>query len=432
MKKQLNPILTALILLAVIGAVLGLYTKGLLGSKKGKGGPMGGGGPVMQPPPPEGLLTVTVTTFAGWLRPGFADGRGLRAQFNGPSALAAAPDGSLYVCDSRNHRLRRVAPDGTTTTVAGSGPVDCLPGGFADGRADQARLFNPTGVCVGRDGTVYFSDTGNHRIRKLKGGLVSTLAGGPTAQNALGFEQGGFRDGAGVQARFRYPAAMVIAESGDLLVADLGNAAVRRVKPDGSVTTVARGAPLVSPTGLALLTGGALCVADSEASALVDIVGSAAKPSPPAGGQPPRRPCAVCSLPGGAVAVADAEWHALFGTQGTTGSVLLVGFLPPTPSPGYRDGTGNVARLATPCSLAFSRGTLYVADFGNNCLRAVTGPGLDPASWQAPFDRLRRGLGGPAGARGRGPGDRGARGGRPRRPGQGGPGAGRPPTIGGR
>ena len=137
MKKQLNPILTAAILIVVIGAVLGFYTKGLLGGKKAAGRGGGGGGPAAQAPPPEGLPTVTVTTLAGWVRPGFADGKGLQARFNGPSALAAGPDGSLYVCDSRNHRLRRVTPDGTTTTVAGSGPVDCRQSALPTGRRDK-------------------------------------------------------------------------------------------------------------------------------------------------------------------------------------------------------------------------------------------------------------------------------------------------------
>jgi len=463
-KKQVNPIIGAAILIAVIGGVLGLYTRGLLGGRKLRGGGMGGGPTPMGSPPPEGLRTVIVTTLAGWVRPGYADGKGLQARFNGPSAITAAPDGSLYACDSRNHRLRRVAPDGTTTTVAGSGPVDCLPGGFADGPAEQARLSNPSGVCVGREGAVCFADTGNHRIRLLRDGRVSTLAGGPTPRDALGFERGGFRDGPGPEARFCYPAALVVTGSGDLLVADLGNQAIRQVAPDGRVSTVARGAGLKNPTGLALLAGGGLRVADSEAAALLDLTGAAVKPVPPGRvGLPPRRPCAVCLAPGGATLVADAEWHAIFGIKGASVSVLVAGHLPQRPGPGYGDGTGDAARFARPCALAYVKGTAYVADFGNNCIRAVTGPGLDPTTWESspePFGPRppRRGVpgaggggrpgggrrapggpgggpqGGPPGAAGggapRGPGGPG--GGPPgggRRPG-GGPGAGQP--FGGR
>jgi hypothetical protein len=284
--------------------------------------------------------------------------------------------------------------------------VDCLPGGFADGPAGQARLSNPSGICVGPDGAVHFSDTGNHRLRKLQGGRVSTLAGGPTPRDALGFEQGGFRDGPGPEARFRYPAALALAESGDLLVADLGNAAIRRVKPDGAVSTVARGMPLANPTGLALLPGGVLTVADSEAAALLAVSGSTARRLPPAPGLSPPRPCAVCAVPGGGLVVADAGWNALFGVQEGTASVLLAGVLPSKPAPGYRDGTGDAARFATPCSLAVSRGTLYVADFGNNCLRAVTGAGLDPAGWQPGSDHPHR-RGGRGGGGRRSPGARG-------------------------
>ena len=425
MKKQVNPIIAAVILIAVIGGVLGLYTKGLLGRKKGQMGRPGGGGPQAMAPPPHGLRTVDVGTFAGWVRPGFVDGRGLQARFNGPSAIAAAPDGSLYVCDSRNHRLRRVTPDGATTTVAGSGPVDCLPGGFADGPADGARLFNPSGVCVGRDGAIYLADTGNHRIRILRSGRVSTLAGGPTERDALGFERGGFRDGPGPEARFCYPTALAVTASGDLCVGDLGNGAIRKVTPDGRVSTVARGAALKSPTGLALLAGG-LRVADSEAAALLDVTGTAVKPVVLGQlDQPPRRPCAVCPVPGGGMVVADAEWHAIFGVTATGGCVLVAGFLPPQPGPGYRDGTGDVARFGRPCALAWAKGTLYVADFGNNCIRAIGGPGLDAAAWQAslespiPFGSRPSLQGGPEGGGPGGPGGPGG-GGRRGPPGAGG------------
>ena len=236
---------------------------------------------------------------------------------------------------------------------------------------------------MGRDGAVYFADTGNHRIRVLKNGIVSSLAGGPTERDSLGLEQGGFRDGVGTDARFRYPTALVATDSGDLLVADVGNSAIRQVALDGRVRTVAQGGPLRGPTGLAVVAAGALCVADSEAAALVSVTGSAAKIIPPASvGLPPRRPCAVCLVPGGGLAVADAEWHALFGVKGAAGSILLAGTLPSAPGPGYKDATGNKARFARPCALAYTGGVLYVADFGNNCIRAVTGSGLDPATWR--------------------------------------------------
>lgn len=378
----------------VLGAVLGLYTKGLLGRRQGEVEPMGPAGPSPpeEPPPPQGLPTVQVTTLAGYTRPGFADGQGWEAKFNGPSGIALARDGSLYVADSRNHRLRRIGRDGTTTTVAGSGPVDCLPGGFADGPAHEARLFNPSGMAVASDGTVYFADSGNHRVRALKDGAVMTVAGGPTKADELGFEEGGHRDGPAASALFRFPADVALTGGGDILVADVGNGAVRRISGDGMVTTLARSGRLGNPVSLAVLAGGAgrLAVADAEAAALLEMGAGRQPHERRLSGLAAKRPAAVCALPGGRLAVADAEWHAIYGVESSGHSVLLAGVLPEAPAPGHVDGTGAEARFAGPCALALSASTLYVADFGNNCVRALAlpevwrppAPSPEPRRWQ--------------------------------------------------
>lgn len=396
MKRQVPPVVTAIVLIIVLGAVLGLYTRGLLGTEQGEGGEMGGAPePPEAPPPPVGLSTVHVTTFAGYTRPGYADGNGWEAEFNGPSGIALAPDGSLYVADSRNHRLRRVTADGTTTTVAGSGPVDCLPGGFADGPAHQARLFNPTGLAVAADGTVYFADSGNHRIRALKDGVVTTVAGGPTEADELGMEEGGYRDGPADSALFRFPSDVALTRSGDILVSDLGNAAVRRIAQDGTVTTVAQFGGLGNPVSLVALDGQVepLIVADAEAAALFGI-GSAGRLSPRRfTGVVAKRPTAVCALPGGRLAVADAEWHTIHGVEPSGRSVLLAGILPPGPHGNHADGTGADARFAAPCALVAAGNVLYVADFGNNCIRALTLPAVwaePPPPGRSPRERWRR------------------------------------------
>lgn len=379
MKKRVSPIITALVLIVVIGVVLGLYTKGLLGGKKGEEGGGGGGGMATEPVPPTGLPTVAVTTVAGWTGPGLADGTGWDAKFNGPSGIAAAADGSLYVADSRNHRLRRVTPDGTVTTVAGAGPVDCMPGGFADGAADQARLFNPTGIAVAPDGTVYFADTGNHRIRALRNGEVTTVAGGPTEADDLGFEQGGYRDGAAAEALFRSPGDLAVEPTGAILVADLGNNALRRVAADGSVSTVAGGTRLKSPTGLAFLGASSFAVADPEAGVLLETEALPQLFARTRAGIAPKVPTGVCAINDGALAVADAEWHAVFGLTPTR-SVLLAGILPPVPAPDHRDGTGASARFSHPCAVVYANSRLYVTDFSNNCIRALT----IPPDWAVP------------------------------------------------
>jgi len=378
-KRKLSPVTTAVILILVLGAVLYAYTRGLLGGKQPGGAKMGGGGAMPSPPPPPmGLPTVRVSTFAGYVRPGFADGKGWEAKFNGPAGIAAAPDGSLYVSDSRNHRLRRVAPDGTVTTVAGSGPTDCLPGGFADGPADQARLFNPAGLAVAGDGTVYFADSGNHRIRKLKDGVVTTVAGCATPQDDVGCEQGGYRDGPATTAQFRFPAAVALEASGAILVADLGNGRLRRIS-GATVSTVPNTPALREPTALAPGPGAALQVADPGAGTLSEM-GAAGLAIHPRSGLVPKSPTGLCPLGAGDSVVVDAEWHAIYALNGAT-CVLLAGVLPPAPECGFRDGTGDVARFSGPCAAASIGNTLYVTDFGNNCIRAV----VVPPDWATPL-----------------------------------------------
>jgi sugar lactone lactonase YvrE len=96
------------------------------------------------------------------LEPGFAEGRGGKAQFHHPSAVAVDHAGYVYVADTGNHRIRRVAPDGTTTTLAG-GAV-----GHKDGQGAEAAFNGPTGIALGADGTIYVADAGNQRIRAIR------------------------------------------------------------------------------------------------------------------------------------------------------------------------------------------------------------------------------------------------------------------------
>ncbi|PYS95419.1 MAG: hypothetical protein DMF65_14185, partial [Acidobacteria bacterium] len=113
-----------------------------------------------------------VSTLAGG-REGYADGAGAAAAFDTPSALALDRDGNLYVADTANNRIRRVTPDGSVTTVAGDGTA-----GFRDGPASQAQFDSPVGVAVDEDGSVYVADTYNDRVRVLtKDGKVKTIAG---------------------------------------------------------------------------------------------------------------------------------------------------------------------------------------------------------------------------------------------------------------
>ncbi|MGZ5199169.1 MAG: gluconolaconase [Telluria sp.] len=203
----------------------------------------------------------TVSTFAGG-REGFADGAGTSAAFNTPSALALDRKGNLYVADTGNHAIRRIAPDGKVTTLAGDGTP-----GYADGKGPQARFNGPVGIAVDRAGVVYVADTYNDRIRRIApDGSVSTIAG---------VGQPGDTDGAA--AAFDTPTALAVAGDGTLFVADTGNDAVRKIAKDGTVSTFAappageRRPVLREPMGLALARDGYLYVACGSGGRILEL-----------------------------------------------------------------------------------------------------------------------------------------------------------------
>jgi sugar lactone lactonase YvrE len=207
-----------------------------------------------------------VTTLAGLPgTPGSADGTGSTARFDSPTGIAFGPDGALYVSDTGNHTVRRITLAGVVTTHAGSaGNAD-----FADGPATTARFNQPLGLAVAPDGTVFVADSGNHLIRVIAtNGTVSVLAGNP--------ETFGSADGTGTNAFFNSPVGLALAPDGTLFVSDANNFTIRRVTADGVVTTIAGAAgqdgsadgPAASarfgkPAELALAPNGTLYIADA-------------------------------------------------------------------------------------------------------------------------------------------------------------------------
>ena len=201
-----------------------------------------------------------VSTLAGG-EEGFADGIGVAAKFKNPRGIAVDMDCILYVADTGNHRIRKVAQNGVVSTLAGGGEQ-----GFADGIGDAAKFDAPHGIAVDVDCNVYVSDYGNNRIRKVAppDGAVSTLAGG----------ERGFADGIGVTAaKFDAPHGIAVDEGGVLFVADSGNNRIRKVMPDGHVCTLAGGkfgfadgsgcvAQFKIPHSVAIDATGSLYVAD--------------------------------------------------------------------------------------------------------------------------------------------------------------------------
>src|ERR1043166_8376871 len=116
----------------------------------------------------------TVTTIAGDGRPVFADGPAMNSSFRDPFDVTVADDGAVYVADVLNHRVRKIAPDGLVTRYAGTGAE-----GFADGRAEVAQFGEEiSGITIDEQGTIYVADIDNYRIRKISiSGQVTTIAG---------------------------------------------------------------------------------------------------------------------------------------------------------------------------------------------------------------------------------------------------------------
>jgi len=164
-----------------------------------------------------------VTTVAGSGTAGFTDGKTTTAQFNKPSGIALDGQGKIYVADYFNHRVRAIWK-GQVTTLAGDGTK-----GFKDGPALSARFHFPHGLAVGSKGEVYVADTNNHRIRKISGGQVSTVAGSGTE---------GFKDGPALSAMFAVPRGVALDSAGRIYVADSNNHRVRLIS-GGNVSTLA-------------------------------------------------------------------------------------------------------------------------------------------------------------------------------------------------
>jgi len=268
------------------------------------------------------LPNGTVSTLAGSTQ-GFVDGAGTAAKFNNPSGVAADSAGTVYVADYTNNRIRKVLPDGTVSTLAGSTQ------GFSDGAGSSAKFFRPAGVAVDSAGTVYVADTNNHRIRKvLSNGTVSTLAGSGVA---------GFADGVGAAAQFSSPNGVIVNSAGTVYVADTFNHRIRKILPDGTVSTLA----------------------GSGTAGFADGAGATAKFKYPEG-------VAVDSA--GTVYVADTQNHRIrkILPDGTVSTLAGSGTV------GFADGPGAIARFWSPMGVAVdSAGTVYVGDQGNHRIRKI-------------------------------------------------------------
>jgi sugar lactone lactonase YvrE len=241
---------------------------------------------------------------------------GTAAKFNLPAGIAADGRGNLYVADAGNHRIRKIViATGEVTTLAGDGTAD-----YADGTGTAAQFNQPTGIAL-YGGNLYVADSCNYRIRKIviASGAVTTLAG-TGSLSAL------------------YPERITVDGSGNLYVTESfsSNRYIRKIDASGVITNLA-----------------------GSGSGYADGTGTAAKFNQPTG----------IALYGGNLYVADANNNRIREIVIASGAVTT---LAGDGTEGYADGTGTAAKFNGPWDVAADgTGNLYVADYGNYCIRKI-------------------------------------------------------------
>jgi hypothetical protein len=309
-----------------------------------------------------------VSTLAGSGTAGFADGNAVTSQYNFPRGVAVDLQGNVYVADSSNNRIRKMTSAGIVTTLAGSGVA-----GFADGVGAVAQFKNPRGIAVDSLGNVYVGDYENNRIRKVTPeGVVTTLAGSGTR---------GYVDGIGVVAQFSRPYGVALDSSGNLYVAENDNRGIRKVTPEGTVTTLAGTVgQFLNPNGVAVDFSGNVYVADwgshrickvTQAGVVTTLAGSGTIGFANGTGTAAQfnQPTAIAVDAVGNVYVADQINNCIrkVTPEGLVTTMAGSGIK------GFADGTVTEAKFDTPRGVAVdSSGNLYVGDTGNNRIRKVT------------------------------------------------------------
>ena len=280
--------------------------------------------------PPDSLTVNAygVTTLAGWpFFWGTSDGTGWLARFEFPGSIREDTAGNLYVSDGNANTIRKVTQAGVVTTVAGAAGIV----GSTDGPVAAARFNAPSGVVYDpTTGNLYVADDGNYTIRKISGGMVSTLAGAAGSAASV--------NGVGTQARFTDPQDVAVDAAGNLYVADGAGNQIRKVTPGGAVTTLAgngvsgnvngpgTAAEFKDPVGVAVDGAGNVYVADLGNNEIREVT------------------------PAGTVST--------FAGSARSGSA---------------DGPAVSAQFSGPSGVSVdSAGNVYVADTGNDTIRMIT------------------------------------------------------------
>lgn len=204
-------------------------------------------------------------------------GSATRAELSFPTGLAVDSAGNLFIADTENHRIRKVSLDGNIATIAGTGAAGFSGDG---GSAITAKLNAPRGLALDSVGNLFIADAANHRVRKVAAdGTITTVAG----TSLKGFSGD---DGAATTAQLNQPLGVAADSQGNLFILDSLNYRVRRVAPDGTITTVfgtgteggggAPSLPRYYPAGVAVDRAGNLLIADSFNQRIWKVSGMAA------------------------------------------------------------------------------------------------------------------------------------------------------------
>ncbi len=344
---------------------------------------------------------AVIATVAGVGVAGF-DGDGnqaLNALLHTPTHVVPASDGSYYIADTGNHRIRRVAPDGRISTVVGTGVAGFSGDG---GSATQAQLALPTGIALAPDGSLYIADTNNQRIRRVApDGRISTVAG----TGIHGYSGDG---GPATQAEISSPSYLALGPDGSLYIAT--SSRVRRIMPDGYIYTVAGTgvggfsgdggsatlAELGHLGGLALGPDGSLYIAGTQnhrvrrvapSGIITTVVGNGRQGFDGDGGLAINaqldNPHGLTLGSDGSLYVADYHNHRVrrIGPDGIITTVAGDGV------PGFSGVASPAARarLDEPYGVAFGPdGSLYIADSNNHRIRRIAPnlPGLGRTAFQ--------------------------------------------------
>lgn len=311
--------------------------------------------PLVPAETPDGW-TPRAAVAAGSGDDALADGSRFEAAFSEPFGVAIGADGAIYVADAGEaHAIRRIAPDGTVTTIAGG-----RLRGFADGRGPEAAFDTPSHVAVDPDGTLYVADTGNDAIRVISpDGIVSTL----------------------VQGELRGPVGLAVAPDGRLVAADTYNDRIVLIRRDGTVVPIAgTGEPgyadgpgdlaqFDTPAGIAATRDGTLIVADTGNHLLrtIDVHGRVSTVD--LGGARLTHPVAVAVDRNGRLYVTEQRARVL--EVGTDGQLRTL----TSGAAGFAEGLGRTAQLRNPAGIAVAPdGRVVVADSGNRLVRLLDLP----------------------------------------------------------